>query len=68
VMALLPVAVASAALTAATDTVPEAGTVLGAVYEPDALIVPVAALPLATPFTCQITEVFDDPVTAALKD
>jgi hypothetical protein len=31
------------------------------------LIVPVDALPLVTPFTCQLTEVLDDPVTAALK-
>ena len=35
---------------------------------PDELIVPVAALPPATPFTCQVTAVFDDPATVALKD
>jgi len=35
---------------------------------PDELIVPVAALPPATPFTCQVTAEFDDPVTVALKD
>jgi hypothetical protein len=35
---------------------------------PDELIVPVAALPPATPFTCQTTAVFVDPVTVARKD
>jgi hypothetical protein len=68
VTVLVPDAVASAALTAPTVTVLEAGTVFGAVYMPDELIVPVAALPPATPFICQVTEVFDDPVTVALKD
>jgi hypothetical protein len=34
---------------------------------PAELIVPIAALPPVTPFTCQVTEVFDDPVTVALK-
>jgi len=29
--------------------------------------VPVDALPAVTPFTCQLTEVFDDPLTDALK-
>jgi hypothetical protein len=68
VTGLLPVAVASAVLTARTVTVFEPGTVAGAVYKPDELIVPVPALPPATPFTCQVTEVFDEPVTVALKD
>jgi len=68
VTALVPDAVASAELTARTVTVLEPGTVLGAVYAPDELIVPVAPLPPATPFTCHVTEVFDDPVTVALKD
>jgi hypothetical protein len=68
VTALLPVAEASAELTARTVTVFELGTVVGAVYAPDELIVPVAALPPATPFTCQVTEVFDDPVTVTVKD
>jgi hypothetical protein len=31
------------------------------------LIVPADALPPVTPFTCQLTEVFDEPLTAALK-
>jgi hypothetical protein len=35
---------------------------------PEELIVPAAALPPVTPFTCQVTEVFDDPVTFALND
>jgi hypothetical protein len=68
VTALLPVAVASAKLTARTVTVLELGTKAGAVYRPAELIVPVNAPPPATPFTCQVTEVFDDPVTVALKD
>jgi hypothetical protein len=37
------------------------------VYIPDKLIVPVEALPPVTPFTCQVTEVFDVPATVALK-
>ena len=68
VTALLPVAEASAELTARTVTVLELGSVAGAVYTPDELIVPVAALPPATPFTCHVTAVFDDPATVALKD
>jgi hypothetical protein len=68
VTALLPVAEASAELTARTVTVLELGRVAGAVYMPDALIVPVAALPPATPFTCHVTAVFDDPATVAPKD
>jgi len=68
VTALLPVAEASAELTARTVTVLEVGTVAGAVYMPDALIVPVAVLPPVTPFTCHVTAVFDEPATAALKD
>jgi len=68
VTALLPVAVASAELTARTVTGLEPGTVLGAAYRPDELIVPVATLPPGTPFTCHVTEVVDDPATVALKD
>lgn len=68
VTALLPDAVASAELTAPTVTMLELGTVVGAMYKPDEFIVPVAALPPSTPFTCQVTEVFVDPVTVALKD
>jgi hypothetical protein len=68
VTALVPEAFASAALTARTVTVLALGTVCGAVYIPDVLIVPVEAVPPVTPFTCQVTEVFDDPVTVALND
>jgi hypothetical protein len=68
VTGLLPVAEESAELTARTVTVFEPGTAVGAVYMPDELIVPVPALPPATPFTCQVTEAFDEPVTVALKD
>jgi hypothetical protein len=35
---------------------------------PDELIVPAAALPPVTPFTCQVTEVFVVPKTWALND
>lgn len=49
---------------AATVIVP-LGTVAGALYEPLALIVPVAAAPPVTPFTCQITAVFVVFVTVA---
>lgn len=68
VTALLPVAEASAELTTLTVTVLGLGRAIGAVYMPEGLIVPVAALPPATPFTCQVTEVFDDPEAVALKD
>lgn len=65
---LLPVALASAELTARTVTVFELGTVAGAVNRPDELIVPVTLLPPATPFICQLTAVFEVPATAALND
>jgi hypothetical protein len=68
VTALLPVALALAELTARTVTVLEVGTELGAVYMPKELIVPAAALPPVMPFTCQVTEVLDGPVTVALND
>jgi len=68
VTVLPPVALESAELTARTVTVLEPWTAFGAVYMPDELIVPVAALPPVTPFTCQVTAEFDDPVTVALKD
>jgi hypothetical protein len=67
VTTLLPVAMLEAALTAVTVTEPEAGTVPGAVYTPVELIVPVETLPPSTPFTCQVTPVFDVPITLALK-
>jgi hypothetical protein len=67
VTALLPKAVASAALTARTVTALELGAAPGAVYAPDELIVPVAEEPPVTPFTCQLTALFDDPVTVAVN-
>jgi len=63
-----PDADASAALTARTVTVFEPGTLPGAVYKPEELIVPVVALPPVTPSTCQVTELFEEPVTVALND
>jgi hypothetical protein len=68
VTALLAAAAESAELTARTVTTLELGTVEGAVYTPDKLIVPEAALLPATPFTCQVIDVFVDPETVALKD
>jgi hypothetical protein len=68
VMELLPVTLPSAELTAVTVTVPAPAMFAGAVYMPVELIVPVVALPFATPFTCQLTAVFVAPETAALKD
>lgn len=56
-----------AALIARTVTVLFAGTTEGAVYMPDALIVPVAELPPVTPFTCHVTAMFEVPDTVALK-
>ena len=41
------------------------GTTAGAVYNPFASIVPALALPPVTPFTCQVTAVFDVPLTLA---
>ena len=63
VTALLPVVLASAELTARTVIVFGLGSVFGAVYMPDKLIVPAVALPPVTPFTCQVTAVFVVPVT-----
>lgn len=65
---LLPEALESAALTARTVTVLGFGNAAGAVYMPEALIVPVDATPPATPFTCHVTEEFEEPLTAAVKD
>jgi hypothetical protein len=59
--------VESAAETAVTVTTAGAGTVIGAVYTPDVEIMPSVALPPATPLTLQFTDVFDEPVTAAVN-
>ena len=68
VRVLVPDAVESAKLAARTVTVLGLGTMLGAVYKPEALIVPEAIFPPATPFTCHVTAVLDDPVMTALND
>jgi hypothetical protein len=56
---------ASAWLTAVTVTLAGDGRVAGAVYNPDAEIVPALALPPETPFTSQVTLAFVLPVTMA---
>lgn len=43
------------------------GTRAGAVYKPEAVIVPKAWFPPATPFTLHVTAVFDPPVTVAVN-
>ena len=53
-----PDLVGSASETAVTVTVAGFGAAVGAVYIPEAEIVPVAAEPPAVPFTCQVTAVF----------
>jgi hypothetical protein len=67
VTALWPAALESAMLTACTVTEFGLGNAAGAVYTPDALIVPVEAAPPVTPFTCQVTDMFEVPVTVALN-
>jgi hypothetical protein len=59
--------VGSATLVAATCTLAGDGKSAGAVYRPAAEIVPVAALPPATPFTLHVTAVFVVFVTVALN-
>jgi hypothetical protein len=58
-----PTALKSAMLTACTVTVFGLGKVAGAMYTPDVLIVPVGAAPPVTLLTCQVTDIFDEPVT-----
>jgi len=58
--------VLSAAEIALTVTVPPVGTAAGAVYRPDALIVPTVELPVV-PLTCQVTAVFVVFVTVAVN-
>jgi hypothetical protein len=67
VTALCPEALELAILTACTVTEFGLGNVAGARYTPDALIVPVAIAPPLTPLTSQVTDVFDVPVTVAVK-
>lgn len=68
VTALSPEALESAALTAETVMVFVAGTVAGAVYRPDELIVPVAALPPITPLTSHKACALDVLATVAEND
>jgi len=56
-----------ATLVAVTVTDPPDGTEAGAVYKPDEVIVPVVALPPATPFTDQATPVLLEPETVAMN-
>ncbi len=60
--------VASASNTTVTVTFAGLGTCAGAVYTPEALIVPVMAVPPTRPFTCHWTAVFVVPVTVSVKD
>jgi hypothetical protein len=68
VTALFPDALESAELTAETVKVFVAGTIAGAVYMPDELIVPVVVFPPVTPFTSQETCVLEVLATRAEKD
>ena len=52
------------ALTAIRDT-EDVGAIAGAAYSPDGEIVPTVEFPPATPFTCQLTVVFEVPLTFA---
>src|SRR5579863_3664096 len=58
-------------ITLATFTAPEpseaVGTPPGATYKPALEINPLVWLPPVTPFTCQVTAVFDEPMTVAVK-
>lgn len=58
-------ALLSASLDAVTVTVGGEGIALGAVYKPLGEIVPVVALPPATPPANHVTFLFDTPVTIA---
>src|SRR5690242_12851080 len=63
----LPDLLGSACDTAVMATVAGLGTCPGAVYTPEELIVPAVGLPPAEPLTCHVTEVFEDPLTVAVK-
>ena len=56
VMDELPDFVVSAVLVAVIETAAGLGTVVGAVYRPDAEIMPTVLLPPATLFTDQVTD------------
>ncbi len=59
--------VASACNATVTVTIAGLGTCAGAVYTPEALIVPVVAEPPTALFTSQLTAVFVVPVTVSVK-
>jgi hypothetical protein len=61
----VPEMVGVATLVAVITIVLMAGTATGGVYKPDAEIVPVAALPPATPLIAQVTDWLVAPATAA---
>jgi hypothetical protein len=63
----VPDFVESACEVAMTVTVPPVGTVVGAVYSPDALIVPMLAALAEVLLTCQVTAVFVVPETVAVN-
>ena len=63
----VPVFVESACEVAVMVTVPPVGTVPGAVYKPDELIVPMLAAPADVLLTCHVTAVFVVPVTVAVN-
>jgi hypothetical protein len=62
-----PIFVESTTDTAVMVTVAGVGTVIGAVYTPDAEIIPTVALPPAVPLTLQFTAVLEAPVTVAVN-
>jgi hypothetical protein len=51
--------------TAITFTVVVGGTLMGAMYLPDASILPTMSFPPAMPFTCHLTMLFVPPETPA---
>jgi hypothetical protein len=63
----VPFRVESAEDTAVMVTVAGDGTAAGAIYMPIAEIVPTVELPPVTPLTCQVTAVFDELATVAVK-
>jgi hypothetical protein len=62
-----PDALVVTTLVAVTVTVAGLGTAAGAVYSPLALMVPIVLFPPGTPFTDQVTPVFEVPVTVAMN-
>lgn len=62
-----PVFVVSACEVAVTVTVPPVGTLDGAVYKPDALMVPMLAALAEVLLTCHVTALFVVPVTVAVN-